>query len=53
MEKILKGIIIALIVSVFLVVILSLGAIGFTLFVAVTLGLFVASLVKGLRKAGW
>lgn len=52
MLGIIKGIFMAIVITGFLVIVLSLGAIGFMLFVAVMLGLFISSLCKGLKKAG-
>lgn len=52
MLALLKGIFMAIIITGFLVIALSIGAIGFMVFVSVMLGLFVSSFYKGLKKAG-
>lgn len=52
MLGLIKGIFMAIAVTVFLIIILSLGAIGFIVFTAIMLGYFVSCVNKGLKKAG-
>lgn len=52
MLKAIKTILMSIAVVVFLLIILSLGAIGFLVFAAILLGYFVAAVNRGLKNIG-
>ena len=52
MFSVIKGIFMAIVITGFLIILMSLGAVGFIVFVAVMLGYFVSALNRGLKRHG-
>lgn len=52
MLKAIKTILMSVAVTAFLIIILSLGAVGFLVFAAISLGYFVAAVNRSLKKMG-